>query len=405
MKKAAIVVYALNVGGMESVLISLARGLRGCGIGASFIVTDSVGAWHGRICHEGFSVQSILPSPWESRRSHVRRLAAAMKGVDVVLLNHSRAGQSAAGLLSDVPAIISVLHNNDEDIYNVGLANQANIDAIVAVGDRVLQEAKKRGAAPSKLVRIRNGVEVFPVFPKGGGDAFSSGPLKILFLGRIVHRQKGVFYLPQILAAVRAARISVRLDIVGDGPDLGQLLRLLKEKKVADAATVHGFLSHDRAMDLLSGSDVLIMPSHYEGQPITLFEGMARGVVPVVSRMEGITDTVIEDGVTGFLPPAGDEDAFASSLVRLSDEEFRRKVSVAVWKAAAVNFSMDSMTRSYVDLICQCMENRKRGRLPARTQKVDLTVLGRYSQFPAVVQGLGRKLKKSLERNGNGNRY
>jgi hypothetical protein len=121
--------------------------------------------------------------------------------------------------------------------------------------------------------------------------------------------------------------------------------------------------------------------------------------------MEGITDTVIEDGVTGFLPPAGDEDAFASSLVRLSDEEFRRKVSVAVWKAAAVNFSMDSMTRSYVDLICQCMENRKRGRLPARTQKVDLTVLGRYSQFPAVVQGLGRKLKKSLERNGNGNRY
>jgi glycosyltransferase involved in cell wall biosynthesis len=405
-KKIAFVTYALNVGGMESMLLTLARGLRGYGFAPHFIITDNIGAWHERIRDEGFPVEAVLPSPLESRQRHVRRLAATLAGHDVVLLNHSRAGQSAIGLLPNMSVTISVLHNNDEDIFDVGLANHTNMDALVAVGHRVQKEAEKRGVRLAKLACIRNGVEIFPSFPKKEAATANDGLLKVIYLGRITHKQKGIFYLPRILAEARAKSASIILDIVGEGPDLGVLRNLFYEHKSDDAVTIHGPLPHNQAMDFLLSADVLIMPSHYEGQPIILFEAMARGVVPVVSRLKGITDTVIEDGVTGFLAPVGDEKAFADSLVRLTQIDFRRKVSHAAWKTAVNNFSAECMTRSFVHLINQCIEKRKKGMLPERTQTVDISLLGKFSNFPIIFQNVGSELKKVLRGSGiKGNKH
>lgn len=389
----ALVTYALNIGGMESFLFGLARNLRTMGAESTFVLTEAPGDWHANPLAEGFRVMSVLPRKWQSRRRHSRRVAEALRGFDAVILNHSRAAQSAAGLFPDRAAVISVLHNDMDDVYRVGLANQANVDRFVAVGEQVRREAIRRGAPPERLSCIRNGVEVFHEYPKTGGRSCADGLLRMIYVGRIEHGQKGVFYLPAIVAGARERGAAVTLDVVGDGSDCPELRARVEGLGLSGLVAFHGALPHAETMRMLGDADVLIMPSHYEGQPITLFEAMARGVVPVASLLPGITDSVIADGMDGLLAPVGDERAFADKLARLAaDRELVAALSRAAWQSAVDNFGCEAMTRQYVSLVRRCLEERRDVRLGRRTGKLYLPLLGKRSAFPLFLHDAKRYL-------------
>jgi hypothetical protein len=79
---------------------------------------------------------------------------------------------------------------------------------------------------------------------------------------------------------------------------------------------------------------------------------MALGSIPVVSLLPGITDRVVQDGISGLLAPPGDAAAFSQALVRLSrDPELRRRMSLAAWETARRRFSLAKMARRYLGLL------------------------------------------------------
>ena len=399
--KVALVTYALNIGGMESFLFGLARRLRDSGMQPAFVVTESAGDWHGRPRDEGFEVMAVLPRRWQSRRRHARRVAAALRGFDAVLLNHSSAAQCAAGLLPDTTAVIAVLHNDMDDVYRIGLANQSDVDRFVAVGEQVRDEALRRGAPPARVSFIRNGVEVFREYPKNDSTSCLRQPLRVMYIGRIEHRQKGVFHLPGIAAGVRDRGAGATFDVIGDGSDLAELRLRVREAGLAGAVTFHGALPHAETTVLLRAADVLIMPSHYEGQPVALFEAMARGVVPLVSRLPGITDTVIADGADGLLAPVGDESAFVDRLVSLAENRERvSAMSRAAWQSALERFGEETMARRYVDLMETCWQERRNGAAGGRSRRLYLPLLGKRSQFPLFLHDAKRSFKGTLDRLG-----
>jgi len=400
--KIALVTYALNIGGMESFMFGLARRLRDFGMEATFVVTDSTGAWHENPLADGFRVLGVLPRKWQSRRRHAKRVAKALHDFDAVILNHSRAAQSAAGLLPDPTPVIAVLHNNTDDIYRVGLANPANIDCFVAVSEQVREQALMLDAPPEKTMFIRNGVEVFPEYPKIHGSSLPGRPLKVVFAGRIEHEQKGVLYLPGIIAGVRDKGAAATFFVIGDGADARELQARVAQQRLDGMVTFHGALPHSEAMRVLGEADVLIMPSHYEGQPVTLFEAMARGVVPLVSRLPGITDEVISEGRDGLLAPVGDEGAFVEQLVSLAaDRERVAAMSRAAWRSALERFGIESMTGRYVALLEKCIKERRVGSASRKTGVLDLSLLGKRSQFPLFLHDAKRNWK-SLFRDGRG---
>ena len=71
---------------------------------------------------------------------------------------------------------------------------------------------------------------------------------------------------------------------------------------------------------LLADHDVFIMPSRYEGFGLTILEAMAAGVVPVVSRIAGVTDTIVTHAQDGLLFPMGNAQAAASLIKELCEE-------------------------------------------------------------------------------------
>lgn len=108
-------------------------------------------------------------------------------------------------------------------------------------------------------------------------------------------------------------------QIVGEGP----LKSVLEKETVALGIQKNviflGWKQQEEIVQLLSETDILIAPSvtaadgDQEGIPVTLMEGMARGL-PVIGSMHSGIPELIQDGVNGFLVPERDADALASKL-------------------------------------------------------------------------------------------
>ena len=115
--------------------------------------------------------------------------------------------------------------------------------------------------------------------------------------------------------------------IAGDGP-----LRERLERKAAElgVGTSFRFLGHFKEIPaLLHAADVFVLPTRYEGFPLTVMEAMAAGKAIVVSRVDGVED-LVEHGRTGLLVEVGDHRDIAMNIVRLlSDGALRRTMGTA----------------------------------------------------------------------------
>ena len=383
-ERIALVAPALEVGGMESMFFGLGRGLRALGAEVTIVVTERRGAWHSRPRQEGFASIDLVPPPWWSRRHHARAVARCLRAYDAVLLHHSRSAQSGLGLLGESTVAVSVLHNDDEAIFRVGLGNADNLDWAVAVSPVVQERALSQGAKRETLLCIANGVDVAASYPKAATKR-GAAPLRLVFLGRLEQRQKGILDLPDILARVQSGGLQVRFDVIGAGVDAAVLRQRLAALLPPERLCFHGNVSHPAAMELLQQADVCLLPSRFEGAPMVVLEAMARGVVPVASRLPGSTESLCRDGEEGFLPAAGDIEAFAAAILRLGhDPDLWARLSRAAWERTRRDFGSERMARRYLDLV-----RGRRGTARARSGKLCLSLLGPASFVP---EGLRRGL-------------
>lgn len=115
------------------------------------------------------------------------------------------------------------------------------------------------------------------------------------------------------LARTRGARL--RAVIVGDGPERARLQSIAVGAGLT--ADVVEFLGARTDVPILMKSaDILALSSDHEGFPNVLLEAMVAGL-PVVTTPAGDAGTVVEDGVTGFVVPFDDIEAFADRLCGL----------------------------------------------------------------------------------------
>jgi glycosyltransferase involved in cell wall biosynthesis len=75
--------------------------------------------------------------------------------------------------------------------------------------------------------------------------------------------------------------------------------------------------------DILSRTDVFVLPSYSEGLSNALMEAMASGCACIASDVGG-NAFLIQNGVTGFLFPAGDQEALAAHIRRLVEDPAKR---------------------------------------------------------------------------------
>jgi len=138
--------------------------------------------------------------------------------------------------------------------------------------------------------------------------------------------RKGHAHLIDALALLAPQHASVRLDLVGDGPERDRISMRARDRRVAHRVRLLGARPSQDVRATLADARVFVLPSvrvpsgRMEGIPVALMEAMASGVPVVATRLSGIPE-LVEDGVTGLLVAPGDPSALAAAIARLLEDE------------------------------------------------------------------------------------
>lgn len=389
--KIALVTYALQVGGIESVLLSLAEHFTSKGHDVTFVETSSKGAWSDEFAHKGYEVQSIIIGPFETRLQHVKRLAKHLSQYDVLLLNDAPFAQSVLGLLPLEIITIPILHTDLNSMMHNASSNTGQWDKIVCVSSGLYDSLQTfMTKNHDRTMVISNGVNVPGSWIKE--NKLPNETLQVCFLGRVENNQKGVLLIPDIAQKVLQHSSKIHFNIIGNGPSFDALKSKIEDYKLTDHFTLHGSKPHDEAVKILMYQDILLMPSNFEGHPIALLEAMSYGVVPVATNLKGQIDHVIFDSKNGYLCSKNNSSDFATKLQILFDNNLRKLFSNAAWKTVHEMYSTKIMGDSYLKLIDELKIANKK----VRHGKIDLTLLGDLYYLPISSVRIVRKLLRIL---------
>jgi phosphatidylinositol alpha 1,6-mannosyltransferase len=150
----------------------------------------------------------------------------------------------------------------------------------------------------------------------------------VAFVSRLVW-EKGLDVYAEVLGRLAAAGRPVRALVVGDGP-AGDGLR----QRLPENAVFTGYLEGDTLATAYASADVFLFPSDTETFGNVTLEAMASGLPAVCADATG-SNELVRSGVTGFLAPARDADAFLAHTERLvTDPALRAKLGAAARRYA-----------------------------------------------------------------------
>lgn len=153
-------------------------------------------------------------------------------------------------------------------------------------------------------------------------------PFEILCVGRLTPAKGQHLLIDAVNELARQGR-SVRLRLVGAGPDEVALRQHAARIAYPERIIFSGAVNQDRIRDYYAAADAFCLPSFAEGVPVVLMEAMAMQIPCVTSRITGIPE-LIRDGIDGLLVAPSDVDGLVDALAQLmDDEELRARLGKA----------------------------------------------------------------------------
>jgi glycosyltransferase involved in cell wall biosynthesis len=252
----------------------------------------------------------------------------------------------AVGLLKNRNPLIGVLHADDAPYYELASRYREAAAALVAVSTRILNRAVSefRGSCPATAV-IPCGIPLPPESDAGAGE---SPALRLVWVGRISEPQKRVSDLAKIARVLRDAGVAFHLDIVGDGEAAPELQSAMQSARVAERVRFHGWIASHNVLAMLRSSDVMIMPSNFEGMPVAAMEALACGCAVVGSDTCGLEEyahiPAARDAV--WIYPRGHVEE-ASRLISAAGAVPREQRRAAARRLAESEFSIEQCLQRY----------------------------------------------------------
>jgi D-inositol-3-phosphate glycosyltransferase len=253
-----------------------------------------------------------------------------------------------------------------------------DIDRIVAATELDQEQmVELYGADPGKIAVVPLGVDLDMFRPIPHDEAMAAIGVElpedqrlILFVGRL-DPVKGLETLLKAICKLTELEPEMAKNLClavigGDEDDNGAgfpealecLDKLKNEAGLHDLVAFLGSRAQDTLAFYYSAAEVCVVPSRYESFGLVALEAMACGTPVIASRVGGLRHTV-EDGVTGFLVPASDEDALAEKLrVILQDHEQRERLGANA-RRRAKQYTWEVVARRIRNLYEELWQQRR----------------------------------------------
>ncbi|HWE39050.1 MAG TPA: glycosyltransferase [Isosphaeraceae bacterium] len=339
--RVALVITELDVGGAEKALVALATGLDRGRWEPAVIGLGPEGELAGPLRGAGIETRCLGVDRTRPIGA-VARLTKAFREIQPALVQsflfHANIAARLAAPFAGRPWVVGGLRVAERgkrwhswiDRATIGMACGS-----VCVSEGVRSFARDVAGLPAdRLTVIPNGVDPAPI---DRAEPVARGTFGVpdeshvaVFVGRL-DRQKGVSVLLDAAAIVVRSRPDWHLAIVGDGAE-GNALRERTNMDDLLRNRVHWLGRRGDVPGLLKGSDVVVLPSLWEGMPNVVLEAMAARRAVVATAVEGTTE-LVEPGRTGWLVAPGDAGGLAAALLDAASDASRRAAFGAAGRA------------------------------------------------------------------------
>jgi glycosyltransferase involved in cell wall biosynthesis len=154
--------------------------------------------------------------------------------------------------------------------------------------------------------------------------------------------QKGLGDLVQAAAAVLTARPRARFIISGEGDQRATLAAQIAAAGLRRQVFLAGARPAEAVAEWLAASDLFVLPSHFEGVPLSLLEAMAAGCPPIATSVGGINEIINSDAV-GVLTPPRQPPQLARAILRLLERpDDRARIGAAARARVTHDFDLEA---------------------------------------------------------------
>jgi len=174
----------------------------------------------------------------------------------------------------------------------------------------------------------------------------------LLFVGGINPR-KGVDLLIETFIKIARHNLKVVLSVVGPTYKYKnsfheQLYKRIDENNLRERV----FFTKravENVVDYMQASDVFVFPSRKETFGTVVGEAMACGLPVVAMNIPGVTDTLIDHGIDGFIVPQDDSKLLSEQLISLlHDENVCKSIGAQARKKVMKKFSLAQVDQAYL---------------------------------------------------------
>ena len=223
-----------------------------------------------------------------------------------------------------------------------------HLNRIHAVSDRIADDLVAHYTIPREQIDvIYHGVDP-ELFHDVYESKSTSGPLNVLYAGRLWDIDKGVFLLPVMMAELEKAGADVMLTVAGGGPDEAELRRRFEQAGVNHRVVMTGPVPLEKMNSLFAEADCFVFPSRFEGCGFAVLEAMSAGCAPVVSDIRGSLRVLVNQGQCGKLARVGDGRDFARGVLELyRDRPHLKQMQQAARERVVSTYTLRHMAENY----------------------------------------------------------
>jgi hypothetical protein len=250
---------------------------------------------------------------WESLIAEVEMSAPC-----IVLTAYDFAANSIAPALGNNVGVVAWVQSDEREYYEQAYRLGRYCNAVVAVSGHIKQQLNELNPSIGARTRVIHNSSI-RANDIAATPRYSGNSLRLIYTGRLVQYQKRILDIVELSKSLDRLEVPYQITLAGDfcgKEDTESIFRTRASAHLADGRIVlAGRLNHKRILDELQKSNFFLLPSEFEGLPLSLIEAMARGCIPVVARMESGVPEVVEDGSNGLIMMGRDYDAWARRIV------------------------------------------------------------------------------------------
>ena len=229
-------------------------------------------------------------------------------------------------------------HNNNQKYINIIKNKYKNIDYLFALTKTLEEDYKKFlvNNHHTKVVLIPN---MLLEIPK---ETSSLKEKNILSLGRLDYGKKNDDI---IRAFSKLEDKEWKLYILGDGNEMNNLSKLIKELNLQDRVFLEGYKTKEEIKEYMLKSSIFLMASLTEGLPMVLLEAMSYGIPCIAYETASGTNDIISDNINGYVIKNRNEEEYVNKINELvKDEKLRKRLGMNA-KETSKKFSKEEISK------------------------------------------------------------